>query len=702
MKRKNERAITRVVIATGVSSVVTQLLIIREFLAQFQGNEFIIALVLFNWLILGGMGSILARWVTRHFWAATANRLGWLSLVLAGLSAMQILAIRSLRDVFFIHGSSVGFYPTLAYSFLIIGPYCLLIGFVLPYSLFVIRTQTPDYPGSRIYIMDNLGDVSGGALFSFALVYWVTPLKAVFLANLPLLLSTYLLFRNDSRLRATTYLGTGLMFAILIFGIVLEPSSLIPPKGSLVYYSESRYGRIEVQQDQEQFTLFVGGIPLFGSQNLAMAEETIHYPMAQLTRVQNILLISAEGGMMVELEKYRSASIDYVELDPKVADVQFRFGLIKRIPGLNVIHQDGRAYLAGSSKVYDAIIVNLSEPDTFQINRFFTDRFFELARHHLSPNGVLSFAMKGFDNYLAEPQRQKLSSLYNTVSDYFDHVLLLPGQKIFFLCSSQPLNTDIPALLAQKGINARYVKGYYYGNLTDERIERLNSLIDPKTPKNRDYFPQLMRLMFLQWFAKFSTSPMGFIAVLALLCIIYFFCISVEEFVLFSTGFTVMGSEVLVIFAFQIFFGYIYLQIGLIVTVFLAGLLPGAWFGNRLQSRSKQTLALADAVLIILMGLLIVVLKQGGHHLPASFFLVYGFVISLICGFQFPVALYLRGGDALAVSRTFSADLIGAAFGTLITNVMLIPYFGIIWAAAGLIGLKLLSLMLVFMHHEKN
>jgi spermidine synthase len=310
--------------------------------------------------------------------------------------------------------------------------------------------------------------------------------------------------------------------------------------------------------------------------------------------------------------------------------------------------------------------------------------------------------MEGFDNYLAEPQRQKLSSLYNTAADYFDHVLLLPGQKIFYLCSFRPLNTDIPALLDQKGIHSRYIKGYYYGNLTPERIDSLNSLLDPKTPKNRDYFPQLMRLMFLQWFAKFSTSPMWFFGVLAVLCIIYFFCISVEEFVLFSTGCTVMGSEVLVIFAFQIFFGYIYLQIGLIVTVFLAGLLPGAWFGNRLQSRSKQTLALADAVLIILMGLLIVVLKQGGHHLPGSFFLVYGFVISLICGFQFPVALYLRGGDALAVSRTFSADLIGAAFGTLITNVMLIPYFGIIWAAAGLIGLKLLSLMLVFMHHEKN
>jgi len=692
-----------VVIATGISSVVTQLLIIREFLAQFQGNEFIIALILFNWLVLGGIGTILARWVTRDLRAATVNRLGWLSLILAGMPAVQILAIRFLRDVFFIHGSSVGFYPTLSYSFLIIAPYCLMIGFVLPYSLFVIRAEKPDYPGARIYIIDNLGDVSGGALFSFALVFLVTPLKAVFLANLPLLVTAFLLLsRNFSRSRIAIWLGTGMTFIILIAVIFLEPASLLQPSGRLVYYKESRYGRIEVQKDQEQFTLFVGGVPMFGTQNLSMAEETIHYPLSQLPRVQNILLISAEGGMMTELEKYRPASIDYVELDPKVAEVEFRFKMIKKIPGLKVIHQDGRAYLADSNKIYDAIIVNLSEPDTYQINRFFTDRFFDLARRHLAPHGVLSFAMKGFENYLAEPQRQKLSSLYNTVNDYFRHVLLLPGQKIFFLCSSQPLNTDIPALLARKNIPTRYIKGYYYGNLTHERIERLNALIDPLTPKNRDDYPQLMRLMFQQWFAKFSTSPTAFIAILAVVCMVYLIRISAEEFVLFSTGFTVMGSELLVIFAFQIFFGYIYFQIGIIVTVFLAGLLPGAWFGQRFRYRSKQTLALADGLLILLMGVLIVALRQGSYRLPVSFFLFYGFVVSLICGFQFPVALYLRGGDAPAVTQTFSADLIGAAFGTLITSVVLIPYFGIIWAAAGLIGLKMLSLVIIFGHHEKN
>ena len=97
------------VIATGISSVVTQLLTIREFLTQFQGNEIVIALILFNWLVLGGIGTRMARILIKHGAEPTADILAWLSLVLSTLAILQIIAIRYLRDVIFIHGSSVGF-----------------------------------------------------------------------------------------------------------------------------------------------------------------------------------------------------------------------------------------------------------------------------------------------------------------------------------------------------------------------------------------------------------------------------------------------------------------------------------------------------------------------------------------------------------------------------------------------------------------
>jgi spermidine synthase len=684
-----------VVIATGTSSVVTQLLTIREFLTQFQGNEIIIALILFNWLILGGIGTLMTQVIVKHAHKPTTNILAWLSLVLSPLALLQILAIRLLRDVIFIQGSSVGFYPTLLFSLLTIAPYCLLLGFVLPYSLFVLRTNTGNYPGARIYITDNIGDITGGALFSFVLVFWVSPLTALFLAHLPLLVSSYLLFAPWRR--NTPWFLTAVILAIGILGgsIGLENVTLAPAKGKLVFYRETRYGRIAVHQDQEQFTLFENGVPLFSNQNLSIAEETIHYPLSQLDAIEHVLLISAQGNVMTELGKYPIQTVDYVELDPEVAAVQFRFDMIKRIRGLNVIHQDGRAYLSQSKKIYDAIIVNLPEPNTFQINRFYTDTFFEMARKHLVKDGVLSFSMQGFDNYLGEPQRQKLSSLFNTVGTYFKHVMLLPGQKVFFLCSDSRLNTDIPTILEQKGIATTYISGFFYGNLSSERIKRLNKLMDASTPRNVDHSPYLIRLMFSQWFAKFQTSPVGFFLVIAILSVIYLFRISREEFVLFSTGAMTMGSEILVIFAFQIYFGYIYLQIGIIITLFLAGLLPGAWLGNRLRHQGRQSLALIDVFLIACLALFILAITRFADRLPIAFYLAFGFMVSLACGFQFPVALYLSGSDNIAATRSFSADLMGAAWGTLLTSVILIPYAGILWAAGALIGLKLMSLMLI-------
>ncbi len=702
MKKNDDRAIIRVVIATGISSVVTQLLIIREFLTQFQGNEIVIALILFNWLILGGIGTLLARVVTRRFQPATAIRLAWMSLVLGGLAILQILAIRQFRDIIFIHGSSVGFYPTWLFTFLAIAPYCLLLGFVLPYSLFVLRAASAQYPGARIYITDNIGDISGGALFSFALVYLVSPLQAMLLSHLPLLGAIYLLFPAPGRHRPAVFLALGLVGVILGAGVILEKRSLTPGAGKLVYYRETRYGRIEVHKDQNQHTLFEDGVPVFSSQNLSLAEETIHYPLAQVDPVNHILLISARGGVMAELKKYRYKTIDYVELDPAVTDVQFRFGMIEAIPGLNVIHSDGRSYLAHTDKIYDAIIVNLPEPGTFQTNRFYTDRFFAMAKEHLAPHGILSFSMQGYDNYLAEAQRQKLSSLYNTVSPYFKNVLLLPGQKVFFLCSDQHLAVDIPAALAQRNISTAYISGFFYGNLTPERIEYLNQRLDPSTPINIDTSPHLMRLMFSQWFAKFQTSPYVFFFVLSVFAVIYLLWISREEFVLFSTGCLTMGCEILVIFAFQIYFGYIYLQIGIIITVFLAGLLPGAWLGHKLTHPGKQVLILTDGLLIGFLVLFVLAIVSFADRLPVSFYLVFGFAVSLACGFQFPVALYLKGSDNAAAARTFSADLIGAACGTLVTSVVLIPYVGILWAAAALIGLKLVSLILIGTRRRRN
>lgn len=697
--QRGNKPILFAVAAAGISSVVTQLLLIREFLALFHGNEFVIALILSSWLLLGGVGAWLARRATENR-PAGARQLGWLSFVLAGFTPVLFFAVRGLRDVFFIHGTSVGFYPTLAYTVGTLAPYCLLVGFLLPYSLFALRAGSPRYPGALVYMTDNLGDLVGGALFSFALVTLVSPLQAVLIANLPLLALGWLLTAFDRRLKATALLAALPVLGLLVAGVLLERRTLTRSEAQLVHYRESRHGRITVFKNREQYTLFSNGAPVLSTQNQSAAEEAVHFPLSQLDKVENILLVSAVGGMLAEVEKHRPAHVDYVELDPEMSAVQFSYGLLRTIPGLEVINEDGRRWLSRTGRTYDAILVNLQEPETFQTNRFFTDRFFALAKNRLSPGGIFSFSMEGFDSYLAEPQRRKLSILAATVAAHFKHVVLLPGRSTVFLCRDQPIDRDIPARLRAQGVVTDYISAYYEGDVTPERIGQLNDLLIEGLPANRDESPQLMRVMFSQWFAKFATSPGWFAAVLCLLAVFYLSRLRRVEFVLFSTGALTMGSEVLVIFAFQIYFGYIYVEIGLIVTVFLAGLLPGAWLGNSLSRRGRWVLIATDLLLILLLAAFVLAVHLGGDRLPSAFFLAFGFAVSFACGCQFPVVLQLGGGGNPAAARAFSADLVGAACGTLVTSVVLIPWFGLFTATLCLIGLKAASLALVATHHE--
>jgi spermidine synthase len=699
LKSTSEQRIIAVVIATGIASVVTQLVLIREFLSQFQGNEIVIALILFSWLMLGGLGTMLARPAAGGR-LATPQALGWLSLALVFFSSLTLLGARLLRDLVFTHGASVGFYPTFVYIAAVTAPYALLIGFLLPLSLFVLRSRHADYPGTLIYLWDNIGDVCGGALFSFFIVFWMTPVQAIVAAHLPLLAAALLLRPSGRCPESARMLATLAVLLVMFAALAAEKVTLIPSRGELVHYRETRYGRITVVRQQELVTLLQDGIPLLNSQDEASAEEAVHYALAQIEDPKRALLISASAGVMEELEKYRLASIDYVELDPDLTQALFDFHLLKRIPQLRVIHADARAFLAEAPLGYDAILVNLDDPQTFQTNRFFTDRFFSLARSRLSEQGVLGFSMAGFENYIAEPQRRKLSSIYNTARAHFAHVLMLPGQRVVFICSARPLQAGIPDLLRRKGISTLYISAYFEGDVTPERISYLLGRMDPEVPPNSELTPYVMRTVFSEWFAKFHSSPLWFMMALACAAGFYVRHVSRVEFVLFSTGWTTMGSEILVIFAFQIFFGYIYFKIGIIVTVFLAGLLPGALWGRRFAARPRRVLILSELALIGLLGATFAAVHTG-DRLGQAFYLLLGFTVSFTCGLQFPAALRLKGDDSRAATGVFSADLIGAALGTLVTSTILIPYLGITGAIDALLGLKVLSLLIAGTLHEK-
>ena len=139
----------------------------REFLSSFEGNELVIGLILFFWLLLSGLGSFLGRYFKR----SSITLYAFLTLAIGVLPLVQIITIRYGRELVFSPGTSPGLYQIVWFIVIVIAPYCIVTGFILPYGLIVLRRLLSEFSSGRLYFLDSIGDISGGVLFSFILVY---------------------------------------------------------------------------------------------------------------------------------------------------------------------------------------------------------------------------------------------------------------------------------------------------------------------------------------------------------------------------------------------------------------------------------------------------------------------------------------------------------------------------------------------------
>ncbi len=696
MMRVDKRLIIWSIIGTGISSIAVQLLTIREFITQFHGSEITISLVLFVWLFLNGIGSLGAKF----FKISSAAAYSALLLAVTLWPLPQLIIIRFFREALLVHGSSPGFYQIFLYIALTTAPYCLLIGFILPSALNILKHDYYEFSSGELYITDSMGDISGGVLFSFFLVYWLNPFKIIAVTSGVSFL-TALLLLTKAKKNLLTALSLILIFVFYVYALNsgFERYTLEKQYGSISVYSESPFGRIVITEEENQHTFWESGTPLYTDASIMENEEKVHYPLCQLDgAIGNVLLISGGlGETLNEINKYRPDNIDYIELDPSITSLALEAGMLKKIPNLSIINSDGRAYLRSTQKKYDAIIVDLPEPDTFQLNRFFTSEFFSISRQRLNEKGILSFGMKYYENYISEITRKKLSTIYNSVSQYFENVMIIPGGDAYFLCSSADLSKDIPDRLKSKDIETEYVRWFYYGNVTEDRMNQVMESIDRQEFINTDFEPRMMNIVFKEWFSKYGSSPRNFFIAVMIIVILYIIFMRKEEYVLFSSGLAAMGVEILIIYCFQIMYGYVYLKIGVIVTIFLLGLLPGAVAGSMYSKKGESELVFSELVIICLLICYYVWVSFIRSDIPQVWFMIYCFLFSFFCGFQFPIITGIIGEKTSPAAGCIAADLAGAAVGTLLVGTFLVPLTGIQSAVILIIIVKLISSLIVML-----
>ncbi len=287
------RLLLLAVTALGVSSIFTQLVLMRELLGVLAGNEMIFGIILGNWLLLTGLGARLGRGASRlrrPFRVLTAAQI-----VVAVLPIASVFLLRTLRNVVFVRGAMIGVVEAVACCFVLLLPYCLLAGYLLTLACEVLAQRRDAASIGQDYFLDVLGDILGGAAFTFLLVGLLDHFEALYIpALLNLALAVAVALRARQRIVAVVA-GTVAAGGIVLAATVdLDAvSRRIEYAGrEIVYRGDSPYGSLIVTASGGQYDFIANGRPLLSTDDVIHQEQTVHYAMAQRPAARRVLLIS--------------------------------------------------------------------------------------------------------------------------------------------------------------------------------------------------------------------------------------------------------------------------------------------------------------------------------------------------------------------------------------------------------------------------
>jgi len=737
-------AVTAALALIGFSAVIGQIVLMRELIVVFNGNEISLGIMLATWLFWTAAGSSLS---SRFALGGNNARRTVATLeCLLGVSLLPtIWALRASRTFFqTVPGELVGPVPMLLTSLACLSVFCVVSG-----SLFVVATRMYEQEcavsarvaTSSAYLLEAAGSGCGGILASMVLLRFLESFQiATFVAVLNLCVAAVLLFRM-SRKQITAVIVAAVAFAILIL-IYVAPSLSRSAQARLwrgFHLAGSRdsiYGNLAVIETGNIRSIYDNGVILASAPDENAAEEAVHYALLEHPAPRRLLLIGGgvNGSIAQALKHPTVERIDYVELDPALIDVARQFFPVESAPvvsdsRVHLHYADGRYYLKTASDVFDVIILNVPDPQTAQLNRYYTVEFFRSARDHLASGGVLALQLRSSEDYISPDLAEFLRCIHNTLRKVFPYVVAVPGETIHFFAAVRPdILTDNPQTLItrlqERNLKTQYVREYFIPfRMMPDRMHLIQEQLQPlpSTPVDRDlepiayYFDVVLwstqfKLGYSRWFR--AAAHIAFIDVIDAVLISLLFAAVLLAFVptrekrarsaaaccMAATGFTLMALQIFLLLAFQSVYGYVYQQLAILVAMCMAGIAFGSWMGIR-HIRSSDSppypaitttqflLALSAPALMFVVSLLSRISGMASTWLAAQFiFPALAVLCGMLGGYQFPIATEIYLHDSSGRSRLgtlYAIDLLGGCAGALVLSGYLIPVFGF-WKTAWL------------------
>jgi len=718
----------------GFTAMAAQIIILRELLVVFYGNEVSIGIILGSWLFWGAAGS----WLLGRFADNLLSKPAIFSicqLILTFFLVSSILVIRSIKFYFGLApGEAIGFMPMAISSFFVLAPICMLLGFMFSLGCRMYQAGSGETGRSigLAYGWESIGAMLGGLLSSFIFVRFLDSVSiAAILGILNISAAAFLQFKLKKK---------GETFLLVIFAMAFG-LSLFKAAPGLDEYSRRRqwrgyqvlesrnsiYGNIMVTKINSQYSFFDNGLHLYSLPDRQAAEEAVHFTLLEHSDPKDVLLLGGGPGQIREILQYPVKSIDYLELDPLIIKMAEKYLPSEEYAPLrdarvSIHNLDARFFIKSSNKKYDCVVACLGDPYTAQINRYYTIEFFKEIKQALKENGIFSFALSSSENYISLELGEYLSSVYLGLKEVFGDILVIPGDTAYFLASDMlgVLTPDYNILMnraKERGVDLKYVREYYlFSKLSPRLIDYTkNILLQRKEVRlNYDFYPSsyYYNMVFLAsrlgepGFNKLfkSASLKNTVNTVSGICILIIVMglawMRRNKYVykyaslmaLMAAGFSAMAIQIIILLAFQIIYGYVFYKIGFLLTFFMAGLATGSFWVTGLMDKLKRPLNILTRVnfLFFILSLALpaffswlsasnnTAVSQAGANLA---FPLLSVIIGLLAGAQFAIVNKIYIGDTRKVGRvsgtTYGIDLLGSCLGALLTGIFLVPVLGV-------------------------
>ena len=729
-----KKALSLSIIGVGFTAMAGQIIFIRESLTSFSSDELSIGLILASWLATGAIGSfLLGKFADR---IKPGYFIFWLcQMSLIFLLPSGIICIRSARQLLQMNaGEIIPFHIVSLSSFLVLLPLCAILGFLFSLSCRLYESESSLGSGSigKTYALDSFGSMAGGLLVSLLLVRSFNNLQIILilcLLNAGLGL-TFLL--SSGKFKPLLVVFNALLVIVLLFSWLLKSSDKLDtyllarlwPGYQVLESRNSIYGNITALKRGESISLFENGTRLYTVPDRLASEEAAHFALLEQAAPKEVLLIGGgAGGLLDEIFKHPVRHVDYIELDSMIVKMSEellppQYSAILKNPAVSVINLDGRYFLKQKGKKYDCIIMHLGGPYTAQVNRFYTYEFFREAANRLKKDGVFSFYLNSSESYINEDTANFLRSVYATLKTAFPEIKVLPGESACFLASnSRGLLTYDYNLLMQRAkernLDLKYIREYYlFSRLSPEKISYIEDVLskDSQIKVNYDFRPSAYYYGIISWASRFRGSLFSkalkatdekaawLVLIPALITLMILGRVRKRKapvlVSLAAAGFSQSATQVMLLFSFQIIYGYLFYKLGVLFTFFMAGLALASWWMASLLNRIKtglRTLMGIQLGIFIFFLLLPVTLHwlsfaKGGAAIWFGANIIFpglSLVSGLLGGMVFALAnkLYFEETNRReygAVSGLgYGLDLFGACLGAALSAIFLIPLVGV-------------------------